>query len=106
MCGVPFKDVAEVWIRGQHIEPCFLYAKRGEIPLEELVILPVYSYKRVVCGVLARTDKQVSQAMVLRSVTSERSFPSIGRNAYEPWRRGEAFFAVIVLVNLFLSSFS
>jgi hypothetical protein len=35
MCGVPFKDVAEVWIRGQHIEPCFLYAKRGEIPLED-----------------------------------------------------------------------
>jgi hypothetical protein len=66
----------------------------------------VYTHKRVVCGVLARTDKQVSQAMVLRSVTSERSIQSRGSNAYEPWRRGGAFFAVIVLVNLVLSSFS
>jgi hypothetical protein len=69
-------------------------------------MLPVYAHKRSVCGVPARTDKQVSQAMVLRRVTSERSIQSRGRNAYEPWRRGEAFFAVIVLVNLFLSSFS
>ena len=73
---------------------------------EELVMLHVYAHKRLVCSVPARTDKQVSQAMMLRRVTSERSIQSRGRNAYESWHRGEAFFAVIALVNLFLSSFS
>jgi hypothetical protein len=54
---------------------------------EELVMVPVYTHKRVVCGVPARTDKQVSQAMVLRSVTSESSIQSRGSNAYGPWHR-------------------
>ena len=66
-------------------------------------MLHLYANNRFVCGVPARTDKQVSKAILLRIVTSESSIQSKVRNAYEPWRRGEAFFAVIVLVNLFLS---